>query len=496
MIRFPALVLFLTLPLVAAVPAIAADDEPFEILSIPGDGRTVAAELADLNGDGRTDLLQIAIIGIPPAERRLIRVRYQTAEGTLPELPDLEVEVPANSAVYDMADLRDTPGDEIVFLRPDRLTIVSLASPPGQRWDLPVPGANTVGAAQDERGLDPFRLVWNDFGPEPWLLVPQLGRMTALSPRGEVLATFAVGARANYFVPSKPSLYFMESDIQLFLDFPAISVADADGDGRADVMASTRHDLRVYRQRDDGSFPVEPDQLYELGLVTESDHIRGSGGVATQARDFDGDGRADLLITHVSGSFADARTQTMAYLNRGDHWDLAHPDQTYTSESTLGSATLIDLDGDGVLELVRAGIPFSVLEFIEVIVTRAIDVRVAIYKIDGEGGFAKKPWRRMKLDLSLSFDTFRTSGFLPTMHGDLNADGHRDLLLSGDGDQVEVFLGGPKQRFSEPDAIQKLDTQGVLHLGDWDGDGLTDLLIFNPHEPGSPTRIARNRGRL
>ena len=37
--------------------------------------------------------------------------------------------------------------------------------------------------------------------------------------------------------------------------------------------------------------------------MTPRDHIRGSGGVASEARDIDGDGRLDLLISHVQGGF-------------------------------------------------------------------------------------------------------------------------------------------------------------------------------------------------
>ncbi len=35
-----------------------------------------------------------------------------------------------------------------------------------------------------------------------------------------------------------------------------------------------------------------------------------------------------------------------------------------------------------------------------------------------------------------------------------------------------------------------------LQVGDLEGDGLDDLLIFDPRTPGASLRVARNRGRL
>ena len=81
-------------------------------------------------------------------------------------------------------------------------------------------------------------IVYTDFGKEPWLLVPMLGQATFLSPSGAVKAKLDVGARANYFVQQRPGPLLVDSDVQLLLDVPRISVGDVDGDGKADVVSS------------------------------------------------------------------------------------------------------------------------------------------------------------------------------------------------------------------------------------------------------------------
>ena len=153
---------------------VLADDSIFDLQEIRRVGRTVAAELADFDGDQRTDLMVVSLYGIPPEEERTIFVYLQRADGSLSGAPSHSIALPRWSAVYDIADLKGSPGEELILLRPDGVSIVSLADSTGTRWDLQVGAPSTVAASEDERGFDPFRLVYTEFGEEPWILVPQI----------------------------------------------------------------------------------------------------------------------------------------------------------------------------------------------------------------------------------------------------------------------------------------------------------------------------------
>jgi hypothetical protein len=482
--------------LVAAALAVsaAAENAPFEVVVIPSRGRTVAADLVDLNGDGRTDLLQVVFIGIPPDDQRLIRVYFQTPAKTLPLLADFEIPLPPGSAAYDLADLRPAPGHELVLVRASDVLILSLRGPKAESWRIPVPGAQTAWPAQDDRGFERIRLVRSELGPEPLLLVPQLGSLAVLSADGTLRAQLEVGGRANYLVPAQPSLLFIESDLELFFDGPRLSIADVDGDSRPDVVSTTRHEVRLFLQRD-GGFSGKPDRAYPLRIMSERSHVRGSGGVAVQASDLNGDGRADLLISHLTGGLTDARLEAALHLNRDGTWDLARPDAKLESKAALGSDVLLDVDGDGRVELLRTSIPFGVLRLIEALLTRSVGVGFSLYRF-GDDSFSREPWVSKTVDFTLSFDTFRPRGFLPAWHLDLNGDGHLDLLTSGGGREIEVFLGGPERRYKKRDARQSTDTEGLLRAGDLDGDGLPDLVLFDPINSGAPVRVLHNRGNL
>ena len=480
----------------ALVCPTARAGELFDSFTVPNIGRSVAARLADFNGDGRTDLMVVSLIGIPPMEERAIRVHLQNETGELPQLPDHTIPLPDHSGVYDIADLKPEPGVELIVLRPNGITILSIGRSDGPRWDLASPHGTTIATANDERGFEPVKLVYDDFGPEPWLLLPQFGALVVLDAEGDLKADLKIGRRSNYFVVPADSMFSAESDVQLFIDVPKIAIGDIDGDGRVDVASSTRHEIRIFLRKEDGSYSQTADRSIPLRLVTPRDHIRGSGGVACDIRDIDADGKLDLAISHVEGSITDATTTTYIYINRGGVWDRSQPDSTYQSSAAFMTNLLVNLDDGPSLELLRMRIKVSVLEFIELLLTREIDAEISIHRYAKEEGFEGRPWIEHKISVPFSFDTFRTKGFVPTVDADLNGDGFKDLVLSGGGDAVEIYLGGGKNPFRSRSAKQKMRTGGQIEFADYNGDGLVDFVIFDPHNFDIPIRIAVNNGKL
>jgi hypothetical protein len=478
---------------VALPTAAAADAEPFAIRRVPSAGRTAAAELADLDGDGRTDLLVAAFRGIPPRDTRELRVHFQRADGALPDAPDLALPLAEGAGAYDLVDLPDGPGVELALLGRDRVSVVAFPGRAARERELPLPGPS-VAAARDERGLD--RLEMTRAGLPGRLLVPGQGELFVLDPAAGGAARLDVGARANYFLPPRPGPGIGENEVETFYDFPRIDAGDVDGDGRTDLVASNRFEIRVFRQDAEGGFAARASRVQEVGRVSEQDLIRGSGLVRVRAEDFDGDGRADLIVNYTAGGFLEARVRTTLHRNRGGAWDLARADQEIVCDGCFVAYDLLDLEGDGRVELVEARVPLGILELVEALLTRSVDAEVRIFARGDGPPFAPEPWLSTRTGIGFRLESFEPRGFFPTLRADWNGDGALDWIDSGDGEALQVYLGGSAAALRERVARQPFDAAGSLRIGDLDGDGLPDLLVFDRTRPDSPIRIGVNRGVL
>ncbi len=132
--------------------------------------------------------------------------------------------------------------------------------------------------------------------------------------------------------------------------FPSLQIADSDGDGRLDILATLEDRLWVYRQRGPLAFDPHASFHRDFDLRTQSELHEAFSSVSIVVRDLDGDGIADLLLhKQVSHGITSARTVTTLYLGKQRGGGYAkEPDQTMKADGVAGvDVMLADFTGDG-----------------------------------------------------------------------------------------------------------------------------------------------------
>ena len=278
----------------------------------------------------------------------------------------------------------------------------------------------------------------------------------------------------------------------------AIEVEDLDGDGRPDAVAlhGSRNSLSVLLSRGDGRFG-EP-RLHETGRSP----------VAMQAGgDFDANGGNDILVVN-SGS-----ASVSLLLNRGDgSFSDARSFAVGPNPRTVGIA---DFDSDGSLDAVTSDL---------ISVERG---QLTLLLGDGRGGFAAGP----SLDIgdnahslviedvdgngsgdiavahthTLSFFRSRGDGTfdreavdLPGLNprvlasGDLTGEGRPDVATHVDQGSLIVLVNGGVAGF-QPRIVTFDRNFGAPYLGagDFDGDGVEDLVTLADGRSGDSIRVHR-----
>jgi methylmalonyl-CoA mutase cobalamin-binding subunit len=270
---------------------------------------------------------------------------------------------------------------------------------------------------------------------------------------------------------------------------PSLAVADLDGDARDDLLLPRGNFLRVYYT---GANPGSRAAEIHLPFDLSPDETRPRPGVVRREvagvwfKDFDGDRKADLGVYRLvySGSFFGATTEWVWAKGDGDSFG---PVQVVALPQAGFGFEPVDLDGNGVLEVVGATIDVGFGNLARALVSREAKADLVALRLVGE------TWSSTPTPLhSLRFSIEAPDRLHVQVRGDVDGDRRRDLVTDDGGAGLSIFRGsltGFEAAAAWTAPVTVPVGEGHLLCHDVTGDGRAEIFVWG--EDGGTASLLR-----
>ncbi|HEX4499502.1 MAG TPA: VCBS repeat-containing protein [Thermoanaerobaculia bacterium] len=521
----PASPALLLAALLCAVPALAAGRPALStprLVSLDLPGAPAAVIAADVDGDGRPDLVVVVatnqwdevaitesstmddvkglvdVMTIVPAviDHREVRVYRSLPTGAY--APPVALALPLSVLSLEAG----PPGTPVIALTDAGVSVLRL-DPPGtlrlEPWIADPPVMAGTGNFLGDLGL--MKDVNGDDLPD--LLLPARDGIAVYLARPE--KGLARNAAARLAVPGE----VFRSARDLEHRYPLPEVADVDGDGRPDLIfrdpVKRWRSVWVARNAGQGRF------------LPATEVVLGSGDPQSPTPvwmgDLEGDGRAEVVFRQslddpkqkgIRQEMEKARQPRGRLTFHRLSKDLVPEKTAYRTFDIVGwglegveakdteielPGGFQDLNGDGRPDLVTVTMDLGLPKLLGSLATKRLTVGLDfhVWCQEKDGSF-----RSVKgLDLSGTFrfdlNDLRVSQ-LSLFSGDFDGDGRADFVQIGRGKRVTIHRGRPDCSFpAQPDMAFDLREEprdlSLVRIRDLDGDGRSDLMIITPQRP-------------
>jgi len=481
-------------------PGLARDPRPFgehahEIVGLIH--QVWPLKVSDCAGDA-VDLLVLSSRGAPPElEKRLTWMPCGSA--LVPGDPRvLERALPPETAVIDVAAVPGRDGPQLLLLSGQGLRIEALSGSEPPR-NVPVSG----GLPLPDRPWEISRVQvvddWHGNGTLSALLPARHGAwLVDLVDFSIQSLEMPVYASYRTWMPRLPETVWkwMVQDVT----WPTLARADDDGDGRLDLFALSRWEVVIYHAGEQG-LPPEPSRRLRLTPFDAETERRHESTVNNYfARDIDADGQADLLLSTVGGGLSDGRSTTRVFLNPGTGISTSVPPSAErVLEGGFSAFSFVDIEGDGREEILETSLEFGVVQIVRFLLTRRAETTVRVLGLDPSAPNGTRTLFEDDFSFRLDFAEGSVSGLVPSL-GDWNGDGLLDFYVNRGDDEITFRMGANepgKPRFGRSVGRQPVPLSGgQSRVADLDGDGLDEIVSFDPRRPEAPLVVFENLGRL
>ena len=518
-----------------------AENDLFDMYDLDVGGEQVDYVVEDLNQDGLNDILVFHTKKEDKAISRYFSIFYQTLSG-FNNTADQSFEIDPDAVIYDLSDVDNKPGKEIIIFKRTGLFFYAQAN--GQYYPEPklLLETNSIFSLPDKSFLEhmDFTIDLDGDGIDE-ILVPNFKTCSIYSKKMNNPSTpktdgydpyhalaRSIGAENEYYqLKSRLDVLMQNSIISSkevsrylvsSLVTPNIVIADYNRDRRDDIIVIQDTYLKVFFQDEQGNYSNDDSITVPLGFeITQAytltvgninrrmrDRLKDKTGIKC-LKDINGDGLLDIVIEKLSLSAGALNPKKLfpVFFGREVPGDLSRggtfrkvPDHIIVNRGFQVHSWIIDLNNDGKSDIVIPVIEIGLFNFITMLITGNIDVTLFVYLMDDTGKYTKKP--DDVFDFSVEFH--RSGRKIPVVDfdGDYNGDGRMDLLRAEE-DNLVVHYTPENGILSEGQEVMfpvEIPDNGInVKPRKINADAKSDVVIVYPHEQEDKT-IRKNSVRI
>jgi hypothetical protein len=264
---------------------------------------------------------------------------------------------------------------------------------------------------------------------------------------------------------------------------PVLAFGKVNDDDRPDILIYEDDQLRFFYQGEDGRFKSKEALVYQVEGKKKKRKRFFNFEIPPILKDIDGDGTIDLALIYPS------RGRIQIYYTKGGRCDLRSPDDIKDTKEWAPAFWLKDFNQDGRQDLVIASVQrLGVIGAVQMFMAKKVNLHLSIFPSKEDGRMVKEPSQVLSFTVPYVVSATRESGkfsltFNPNFDGDFNGDGLKDLLIAVKEEELIIYYGDKEKILNSTpgSTIRITPPQGTAHTDSWvydlNKDGRSDIIL-------------------
>ncbi|MBN2200785.1 VCBS repeat-containing protein [bacterium] len=466
---------------IIAAPSAGQSGLSFRSITLRFGGPASLPILADVDGDGWTDLTAAWRGSGDPAGTLAF---FRNRRGSFAPIPDSSMLLPADAVLFDLLSLAGDSGSAVWILTPTEVRSVGFLVSSGATADAAFPVRTAFpGTAVDRPAAWPFASTLSGH-EDPVFLIPTEDGLRLFRP--VQYGTADSGAIAGGFRLFRSSVRSGAPAFSFSLPVPVPCDWDADGTGDAALVLEGDAVLLF-----SGSEVFRSDARPAFESGWGGDPARRSRHRDFEFRDFNADGLTDVLVIEApAAGLLTPPGWARLHLNRKTGWDAA-PDQVLVRNRFFGDRAVADFNGDGRPDLCLVSLESGPADIIQYGLTRRVKNRFDFHYGMPDGRFLPKPDRSVTVAFNRTLSAlFAEPLVVRPFAGDFDGDGREDVGLWASEDELRLMPAGSKGPMEARRTVRlRVPRTDHVRIEDLNCDGFADLVLCYPDGRPEPSCV-------